>query len=211
MPGCRLSCSLLGSQLLIGTSDRGRNSSILHLHFSEIALLLFHLMYSYYALFTGSTFPGLSIVYRQTGLLLLSNILSQVEPEDRRALHARGWIRLQQGFSPNRPCRMRICILLFVFLSRAGEGSCWCPILNPTCSFVFLQVLDEIVQILTEPRYMGKMLVILAGYEHQVRSAMRSLRDDPRGPLRVPPRFPRCVRDAIPELPSLPKAVAVIP
>lgn len=31
-----------------------------------------------------------------------------------------------------------------------------------------LQVLDEIVQLLTEPRYQGKMVVVLAGYEAQV-------------------------------------------
>jgi hypothetical protein len=30
------------------------------------------------------------------------------------------------------------------------------------------QALDEIVQILTEPKFMGKMVVILAGYEHQI-------------------------------------------
>ncbi len=30
------------------------------------------------------------------------------------------------------------------------------------------QVLDEIVQLLTEPRFMGKMVVILGGYEKQV-------------------------------------------
>lgn len=29
--------------------------------------------------------------------------------------------------------------------------------------------MDEIVQLLTEPRYAGKMVVILAGYEAQVR------------------------------------------
>lgn len=32
-----------------------------------------------------------------------------------------------------------------------------------------LQVLDEIVQMLTEPKYMNKMVVILAGYDQQVR------------------------------------------
>lgn len=30
------------------------------------------------------------------------------------------------------------------------------------------EVLDEICQILTEPKFMGKMVVILAGYERQV-------------------------------------------
>ncbi len=31
-----------------------------------------------------------------------------------------------------------------------------------------MQVLDEMVQLLTEPRFMGKMVVILGGYEQQV-------------------------------------------
>lgn len=31
-----------------------------------------------------------------------------------------------------------------------------------------LQVLDKIMQLMTEPRYMKKMVVILAGYEQQV-------------------------------------------
>jgi predicted secreted protein len=31
-----------------------------------------------------------------------------------------------------------------------------------------MQVLDEIVQMLTEDRFRGKMVVILAGYEEQV-------------------------------------------
>ncbi len=34
-----------------------------------------------------------------------------------------------------------------------------------------MQVLDEIVQMLTEERFMGKMVVILAGYEQQVGAA----------------------------------------
>jgi hypothetical protein len=34
------------------------------------------------------------------------------------------------------------------------------------------QVLDEMVQILTEPRFKGKMVVILAGYEAQVDELM---------------------------------------
>ena len=36
-----------------------------------------------------------------------------------------------------------------------------------------VQVLDEIVQLLTEPAFMGKMVVILAGYESQVRALGR--------------------------------------
>jgi hypothetical protein len=32
------------------------------------------------------------------------------------------------------------------------------------------QVLDEIVQIITEEKFAGKMVVILAGYEQQVRA-----------------------------------------
>jgi hypothetical protein len=33
------------------------------------------------------------------------------------------------------------------------------------------QVLDEMVQLLTEPKYQGKMVVVLAGYEAQVGGA----------------------------------------
>jgi hypothetical protein len=33
----------------------------------------------------------------------------------------------------------------------------------------FAQILDEIVQILTEPEFSGKLVVILAGYENEVR------------------------------------------
>jgi hypothetical protein len=33
-------------------------------------------------------------------------------------------------------------------------------------------VVDEIVQMLTEPKFMGKMVVILAGYERQIEELM---------------------------------------
>jgi hypothetical protein len=36
-----------------------------------------------------------------------------------------------------------------------------------------VQVLDEIVQMLTEPKFQGKMVVILAGYEAQVEDLLR--------------------------------------
>jgi hypothetical protein len=42
----------------------------------------------------------------------------------------------------------------------------------PVHCVAYLQVIDEIVQLLTEPRFMGKMVVILAGYEHQIERLM---------------------------------------
>ncbi|KXZ51992.1 hypothetical protein GPECTOR_10g1014 [Gonium pectorale] len=45
--------------------------------------------------------------------------------------------------------------------------------LNPKVGGPFMQeALDEIVQLLTEPAFMGKMVVILAGYEHQIEDLM---------------------------------------
>ena len=54
-----------------------------------------------------------------------------------------------------------------------------CAFFNPHCTHhtntVYArrlpQALDEMVQLLTEPAYMGKMVVILAGYDNEVRAA----------------------------------------
>ncbi|GFR50032.1 hypothetical protein Agub_g12193 [Astrephomene gubernaculifera] len=46
--------------------------------------------------------------------------------------------------------------------------------LNPKHGGPYMQeVIDEIVQMLTEPAFMGKMVVILAGYEEQIEELMR--------------------------------------
>lgn len=45
------------------------------------------------------------------------------------------------------------------------------PAPPPPCALSW-QVLDEIVQLLTEPRVAGKMVVILAGYDQQIEELM---------------------------------------
>ena len=46
--------------------------------------------------------------------------------------------------------------------------------LNPKVGGPYMsEALDEMVQLLTEPAYCGKMVVILAGYEQQVGQAGR--------------------------------------
>jgi hypothetical protein len=48
------------------------------------------------------------------------------------------------------------------------------------------QVLDEMVQLLTEPKYQGKLVVVLAGYEAQVGAALAGQQDDGRCMYELP-------------------------